>query len=80
MVPENERHQYWWNGMRVARAPGLMCPSVMAWAFNHLPSPRFMGLVLSCACLPTNAMTPDNANVASLIPPRLSLSPNYLYP
>ena len=40
------------------------------------PSPRLMGLVLSCACLPTQAITPDNVNAMSLALPKLSPSPN----
>ena len=55
---------------------GSMCPLVMAWAVNHLPSPRLTGLALSCVCLPTQAMTPDNVNVVSLTSPMLSPSPN----
>ena len=53
-----------------------MCPLVMAWVINCLPSSRLAGLVLSCAGLPTHAITPDNVNVVSLASARLSPSPN----
>ena len=66
--------------MRVTSPLGLMCPLVMAWVINHLPLPRLTGLVLSCACLPTHAITPDNVNVASLTSPWLSPSPNDCHP
>ena len=59
---------------------GLMCPSVMAWSINHLPLSRLTGLVLSCACLPTHAIIPDNVSMASLASPRLSPSPNDHHP
>ena len=64
-----------WN--EGGQAPlGSMCPSVMAWVIYHLPSPRLIGLALSCACLPTHAMTPDNVNATSLTSPKFSPSPN----
>ena len=52
----------------------LMCPSVMAWAINHLPLPRLTGLAVSCTGLPTHAIIPDNVNAMSLASPRLSPS------
>ena len=55
---------------------GSMCPSMMALAINCQPSPRFTGLVLSWAGLPTHARAPDNVNVPSLALTKLSPSPN----
>ena len=59
---------------------GSVCPLVIAWVINHLPSPMLTGLALSCACLPTHAMISDNVNVASLASPKVSPSPNEWHP
>ena len=55
---------------------GLMHLSVMVWVINHQPSPRFTGLALRRACLPTQQMAPDKVNEASLASPKLSPSPS----
>ena len=57
-----------------------MYPLVMVWMISHLPSPRLTGFTLSCAYLLTQAMTPDNVNVAFLTSPKLSPSPNDCHP
>ena len=54
----------------------LICPSVMAWAIYHWPSPRLNSLALSWACLPTQPMAPDSVNTASHASPKLGPSPN----
>ena len=53
---------------------GLMYHLVMAWAINCWPSPRLTGLVLSCACLPTQLVAPNNMNVVFHTSPKLSPS------
>ena len=55
------------------QAPLAQCPLVMGWVIKHLPSAKLTGLALSCACLTTHAIIPDNMNAASLTLLSLSL-------
>ena len=85
MFPGHEDKSWLWklNGVEVGGIKwgwpgslGSICPSVMAWGISYQPSPRFAGLALSWACLPTQLMAPDSINVESCTSPKVSPSPN----